>query len=312
MKRIILAGGTGFLGRVLADHFLNARWEVVILTRSPNKTGDAGRQVAWDACTIGPWQRELEGATALVNLTGRSVDCRYNARNRKEILDSRVNSTRVLGEAISRCAEPPPVWLNAGTATVYRHTYDEPWDESGEVEAATEAKDAFSVAVGMAWERALEEAQTPRTRKIVMRMAMVLGLGKNSVFPVLRRLVRLGLGGRMGDGRQFVSWIHEVDYCRAVEWLITHNDFRGPVNLTAPNPLPNGEMMRTLRRVCRVPFGLPAEEWMLEVGAFLLRAETELIIKSRRVIPRRLLESGFQFQFPRIDEAFENLCNKHQ
>jgi uncharacterized protein (TIGR01777 family) len=312
MKRIILAGGSGFLGRALADHFLNTRWEVVILTRSPNKTGDAGRQVAWDACTLGPWRRELEGATAVVNLTGRSVDCRYNVRNRKEILDSRVNSTRVLGEAISRCADPPPVWLNAGTATLYRHTYDAPWDESGEVEAAAEAKDAFSVAVGMAWERALEEARTPGTRKIVMRMAMVLGLGKNSVFPVLRRLVRLGLGGRMGDGRQFVSWIHEVDYCRAVEWLITHNDFRGPVNLTSPHPLSNGEMMRTLRRVCRAPVGLPAAEWMLEVGAFFLRTETELIIKSRRVIPRRLFESGFQFRYPSIAEAFEHLCNQKQ
>lgn len=310
MKHIILAGGSGCLGRALAVHFLKAQWDVVILTRSPNKTGSAGRQVAWDACTIGPWQRELEGATGIVNLTGRSVDCRYNARNRKEILDSRVNSTHVLGEAIGRCAQPPQVWLNASTATLYRHTFDRPWDESGEVEAAAEAKDAFSVDVGRAWERALDEAQTPRTRKIAMRMAMVLGMGKNSVFPVLRRLVRLGLGGRMGNGRQFVSWIHEVDCCRAVEWLINHNDIHGPVNLTAPNPLPNREMMRTLRRVCRVPFGLPATNWMLEVGAFFLRTETELIIKSRRVIPGRLLDSGFQFQFPTICQAFADLSHR--
>ena len=307
MKRIILAGGSGFLGRALADHFLNGQWDVVILTRSPNKTSSTGRQVAWDACTIGHWQRELEGATAVVNLTGRSVDCRYNARNRKEILDSRVNSTRVLGEAIGRCAQPPQVWLNASTATLYRHTFDRPWDESGEVEAEEEAKDAFSVDVGRAWERTLEEAQTPRTRKVALRMTMVLGMGKNSVFPVLCRLVRLGLGGQMGNGGQFVSWIHEVDYCRAVEWLINHNDIHGVVNLAAPNPLPNREMMKTLRRICRVPFGLPATNWMIEVGAFLLRTETELIIKSRRVIPRRLLDSGFQVQLPTIREAFENL-----
>ncbi len=308
-RRIILAGGSGFLGQALASYFQQLGFEIIILTRSAGHSGGAVRQVAWDACTIGPWQWELEGATSVVNLTGRSVNCRYNARNRKEILDSRVNSTRVLGEAIGRCGQPPQVWLNASTATLYKHTFDAPWDESGEVESAAEAKDAFSVEVGTAWERTLDEARTPSTRKIAMRMAMVLGMGKNSVFPVLRRLVRFGLGGRMGNGRQFVSWIHEVDYCRAVEWLIQHNEIHGPVNLTAPNPLPNREMMRTLRRICRMPFGLPTSNWMLEVGAFFLRTETELIIKSRRVIPRRLLESGFTFQFPTIREALVELCS---
>lgn len=310
MKRIILAGGSGFLGRALATHFLNLGWDVVILTRSPSQMDGTGREVAWDARTRGPWQRELEGATAVVNLTGRSVDCRYTTRNRQEILESRVNSTRVVGEAIGRCQLPPQVWLNAGTATIYKHTFAGPWDESGEIGAAAEAKDEFSVEVARAWERALDEAQTHSTRKISMRMTMVLGLGKNSVFPVLRRLVRFGLGGKMGSGRQFVSWMHEVDFCRAVEWLITHNEIQGPVNLAAPNPLPNDEMMRTLRRVCRVPFGLPATGGMLEVGAFFLRTETELIIKSRRVVPRRLIDSGFEFQFPTIEKAFANLSNR--
>jgi uncharacterized protein (TIGR01777 family) len=310
MKRIILAGGSGFLGRALAAHFLKANWDVVILTRSPNQAGGAARESAWDACTVSSWRRELEGATAVVNLTGKSVDCRYNARNRREILASRVNSTRVLGEAISRCAQPPQVWLNASTATIYKHTFEGPWDERGEIGATPEAKDAVSVDVARAWEDTLGDAQTPRTRKLAMRMAMVLGMGKNSVFPVLHRLVRLGLGGKMGSGHQFVSWIHEVDYCRAVEWLISHDQILGPVNLTAPNPLPNREMMKTLRRVCRAPFGLPATNWMLEVGAFFLRTETELIIKSRRVIPRRLLESGFHFQFPSICEAFAELSNR--
>ena len=264
--------------------------------------------MAWDARTLGLWQPALDGAAALVNLTGKSVNCRYNQRNRAEILDSRVDSTRVLGEAIGQCAHPPPVWLNAGTATIYRHTFGPAWDEQGERDPVAEAKDAFSVEVATLWENALEQARTPRTRKIVLRMAMVLGAADNSVFPVLRRLVRLGLGGRMGDGRQFVSWIHEADFCRAVEWLIAHADLAGPVNLTAPNPLTNSDMMKTLRQVCHVPIGLPAANWMLEVGAFLLRTETELIIKSRRVVPRRLLESGFQFQFPTIREAFENLA----
>jgi uncharacterized protein (TIGR01777 family) len=193
---------------------------------------------------------------------------------------------------------------------VYRHTYGDPWDETGQTEATAEAKDRFSVEVAWAWEKALNDASTPRTRKVAMRMAMVLGLGQNSVFPVLRRLTRFGLGGRMGNGRQFVSWIHETDFCRAVEWLISHDDFQGAVNLTAPNPIPNSEMMRTLRKACGMPIGLPATNWMLEVGAFVLRTETELLIKSRRVIPGRLLKSGFEFQFPTIRQAFEHL-NKH-
>jgi len=309
MKRIILAGGSGFLGHALAAHFLNLGWDVVTLTRSPQPTGAIGRQVAWDGRTMGSWRTELEGATAVINLTGKSVDCRYTARNRKEILDSRINPTRVLGDAIGRCHQPPQVWLNANTATIYKHTFAGPWDESGEIGATPEAKDDFSVEVAKSWERPLDEAQTPGTRKIGMRMTMVLGMGTNSVFPALRRLVRLGLGGKMSSGRQFVSWMHETDFCRAVEWLITHDDIQGPVNLAAPNPLPNREMMKTLRQVCRVPIGLPATDWMLEVGAFFLRTETELIIKSRRVIPRRLIDSGFQFQFPTIREAFENLCN---
>jgi uncharacterized protein (TIGR01777 family) len=309
-KRIVIAGGSGFLGQALADHFLNADWDVIILTRSPGKSGLLGRQVGWDAGTLGDWTREVEDSAAVVNLTGKSVNCRYNARNRKEILESRVNSTRVLGEAIVRCVLPPPVWLNASTATVYRHTFGEPWDETGQTEATAEAKDRFSVDVAWAWEQALKEASTARTRKVAMRMAMVIGLGKNSVFPVLRRLTKLALGGRMGSGRQFVSWIHENDFCLAVEWLISHDDLQGPVNLVAPNPLPNAEMMRTLRQVCGVPFGLPAADWMLEIGAFVLRTETELLIKSRRVIPGRLLKSGFAFEFPTIREAFEDLTKR--
>jgi uncharacterized protein (TIGR01777 family) len=307
-KKLILAGGSGFLGKALACHFQNLGFEPVVLSRYPMRPDIAGRQVLWDARTLGSWQRELEGASAIVNLTGKSVNCRYHARNRREILDSRVNSTRILGEAIRRCANPPPVWLNASTATIYRHTFGQPWDERGEIRAVPEAKDAFSVEVATAWERTLDEAQTPQTRKVAMRTAMVLGQMGNSVFPVLHRLVRLGLGGKMGSGRQYVSWVHVADYCRAVEWLLSHDRFSGPVNLAAPNPIPNGEMMRILRQICRVPIGLPAPAWMLEIGTFFLRTETELIIKSRNVVPGRLLESGFQFQFPSIHAAFQALC----
>ncbi len=309
-QRMVLAGGSGFLGRVLADWLEERGADVVILTRTPREDGRV-REVSWDARTLGQWQREIEGAEAVINLAGRTVDCRYNAENRRLIMDSRVDSTRVLGSAIALCGRPPRVWLNSSTATIYKHTYGAPNDEAtGKVGATREAKDEFSIQVALAWERTLDGACTPDTRKVALRSAMVLGSGENSVFPMLRRLVRLGLGGRMGNGRQFVSWIHERDFCRAIEWLLTQEDFRGPVNLAAPNPVPNSELMRTLRKVCRVPLGLPATKWMLEAGAFFLKTETELIIKSRRVVPGRLLEAGFEFEFPELRGALEDLCAK--
>jgi len=306
--RIILAGGSGFLGGQLAKHFSALDWEVVILTRSPKSRTDGVREVGWDARSPGDWTRELEGATAVVNLTGRSVDCRYNAKNRREIMDSRVNSTRTVGEAIARCAHPPRVWLNSSTATVYQHTFGEPHDESSRaMDSAKDAKDAFSVEVAQAWERALGEAGTPKTRKVALRTSMVLGLGRNSVFPVLRRLTRLGLGGRQGSGKQFVSWIHVADFCAAIAWIIAHEEMIGAVNVCAPNPLPNAEMMKLFREKCGAPFGLPATEWMLEIGAFFLRTETELIFKSRRVISAKLPANGFQFRFSTFRAALADL-----
>lgn len=310
--RIVIAGGAGFLGRVVAKYFSAKGREVVVLTRSPKGNVDGGREVEWDAETLGRWAQELDGAEAVINLTGRTVNCRYNAKNRREIMDSRVNSTRVIGEAIGKCAKPPRVWLNASTATIYKHTFGPAHDENGEIGATLEAQDEFSIDVARAWERTLEDAKTPATRKVALRAAMVLGTGENSVFPMLRRLTRLGLGGRMGSGRQYVSWIHERDFCRAVEWIMAREEFTGPVNVAAPNPVTNAEMMGILREVVGAPLGigLPAAEWMLAVGAFVLRTEVELIIKSRRVAPLRLLESGFEFQLPTIREAFAELAAK--
>ena len=296
-KRIVLAGGSGFLGQALAAHLGKSGHEIVILTRTPTPRTDGPREVGWDGSAAGPWQHELEGALAVINLTGKSVNCRYTAANRKEILESRVNSTRCLGDAIGSCQTPPPVWLNASTATVYRHTFDTAWDEQGQTEASAEAKDRFSVEVAWAWESALAEAASPQTRKVALRTSMVLGLSRNSVFPVLRRLTRLGLGGKLDSGRQFVSWIHELDYCRAIDWLLS-------------NPVTNAEMMRSMRAICGVPIGLPASGWMLELGALLMRTETELILKSRRVVPGRLLGSGFEFHFADIRQAFEDLNSK--
>jgi len=308
--KIILAGGSGFIGQVLADYFTAKGMAVVVLTRNPKQRADAIREVCWDGETVGDWLKELEGARAVINLAGVSVNCRYHARNRKRLLDSRLNSTRVLGEAIARCANPPPVWLNSSTVTIYKHNFGPAWDEAGEIGVCAEAKDVFSVHIATEWERVFNEAATPRTRKVALRTAMVLGHGSNSVLPNLLRLARLGLGGSMAGGRQFVSWIHQEDFCRAVEWIIEHENLRRPVNLTAPNPVTNAEFMAAIRKACRAPFGLAASRWMLEIGAFFMRTETELIIKSRRVVPGRLLADGFRFQFEHIDHAIDDLSIK--
>jgi uncharacterized protein (TIGR01777 family) len=302
-RRIILAGGTGFLGGVLAKHFVAQQWEVLVLTRQPKSRSDGVREVAWDGETVGDWAAELEGAEVVVNLSGKSVDCRYTAKNRTLLIESRTKPTRVIGQAIAKCKVPPRTWLNASSATLYKHTFDTPMDENGVQGATPEAKDEFSIEIINQWERALNETPTPRTRKVALRTTMVLGMTRNSVVPVLRRLTRLGLGGRMGSGRQYVSWMHQEDFCRAVEWIIARENLSGPINMAAPNPLPNAAMMRTFRELCGVPIGLPATEWMLEIGAFFIRTETELIVKSRRVVPGRLLASGFEFHFPQFREA---------
>jgi uncharacterized protein len=258
-NRVIVAGGSGFIGSQLTEHFVSRNNDVVILTRSPGPAAESIRQVRWDGRTLGDWVSELDDARALVNLTGRSVNCRYNERNRREILDSRVDSTRVLGEAIARCNTPPPVWLNASTATIYKHTFDQPNDEAtGIIGATLEAKDAFSIEVARAWEEALDQAQTPATRKVAMRTAIVFAPEEGGIFRVLRTLTRFGLGGPIAGGKQYVSWIHGDDFCRAVEWLIDRDDFSGPVNLASPNPVTQRELMRIIRRELGVPFGLPA------------------------------------------------------
>jgi uncharacterized protein (TIGR01777 family) len=306
--RIVLAGGSGFIGRLLGDALVAGNHDVVVLTRSPPASAGVIRCAQWDGRTLGDWTDELEGAQALVNLAGRSVNCRYNARSGREILESRVDSTRVLGEAIARCQHPPRVWLNASTATIYKHTFDHPMDEAtGVIGATPEAKDAFSIEVARAWEKALSDAPTPATRKVALRTAMVFGSGEGGVFRVLRRLTRFGLGGAVAGGNQFVSWIHEDDFCRAVEWLIGQDDFRGPVNVASPNPIRHREMMRIFRRECGMPFGMPATRWMLEIAAFVHRTEAELILKSRRVVPGRLLAAGFQFRFPKMEDAVRKL-----
>ena len=251
------------------------------------------RVARWDGATLGDWKSVFEGAEAVLNLAGRSVNCRYNSKNRAEILDSRVNSTRILGEAIAGCTIPPKVWLNSSTATIYRHAEDRPMDdETGEIGSG------FSVGIALAWEKEFFERQLPATRRLALRTAMVMGPQPGGPFVVFHRLARLGLGGTLGSGRQMVSWLHDEDFCRAVEWLIDHEEVSGPINVSAPNPLPNREFMREVRRAARAPIGLPATRWMLEVGALILRTETELPLKSRWVLPSRLKAAGFSFNHP--------------
>src|SRR2546427_4768739 len=307
-NHIVVAGGSGFIGRLLTDRLVSGNNDVIVLTRSPGPVAQPIRQVGWDGRTLGEWARELDGASALINLAGRSVNCRYNERNRREILESRVDSTRVVGKAIARCSKPPPVWLNASTATIYKHTFDRRMDEAtGEIGATPKAKDAFSIEVARAWEEAFFDASTPATRKIALRTAMVFAASKGGVYQVLRGLTRWGLGGAIAGGRQDISWIHEAGFCRAVELLIHRDDFSVAVNLASPNQIPQREMMRIIRRELCVPFGLPATRRMLEVAAFVHRTEAELIIKSRRVVPGRLLDAGFQFRFPRMEDAVREI-----
>ncbi|MDB5319797.1 MAG: hypothetical protein JWN40_1428 [Phycisphaerales bacterium] len=279
-RTIILPGGAGYLGRHLAHYFAQHDYQIVILTRHSQPDTPRIRHLLWDGRTIGPWAAAFDNAHAVINLAGRSVNCRYTARNKKEIYDSRLRSTAVIGQVIAATKTPPPTWINASSATLYRDARDRPMDE-----LTGELGQGFSVDVCQKWEQTLNAAQTPHTRKIPLRSAMVFGPGKGGVFEAFHRIVRLGLGGTLGRGDQYVSWVHFQDFCRAVHFILDHPDLTGPVNVASPNPIPNKQFMRTLRQAAHKKIGLPATKWMLEIGALLLRTETELLLKSRRVIP---------------------------
>lgn len=288
------------MGRHVAAHFRARGYQVVSISRTG--PGD----VRWDARTLGPWAQELEGADLLVNLAGRSVDCRYTAANRRKVLASRTDSTRVLGAAVAACARPPKVWLNSSTATIYA-------DTRGAAPANTEAAgvigEGFSVEVAQAWEAVFNAYPAPDTRKVALRTAIVLG-ADGGAFPVIARLARLGLCTPQGTGQQWVSWLHIADFCRAVEFLAQAEQVSGPVNLCAPHPLPNQEFNALLARALRPPLRLPQPRWLLEIGAFALRTETELILKSRKVYPERLLAAGFRFEYERCEAAVGELLGK--
>jgi uncharacterized protein (TIGR01777 family) len=307
--KIVIPGGSGQVGTVLARAMHGEGHDVVVLSRQPS--AQPWRAVGWDGATLGAWSTELEASDVVINLTGRSVNCRYTPRNRQEIIESRVMATRVLGDAISQARCPPRVWLQASTATIYAHRYDAPNDEASgqiggdELDAPSTWK--FSIEVARAWERAFIEVVVPHTRKVALRSAMTMSPDPGGIFDTLLGLVKRGLGGQAGDGRQFVSWIHDEDFVRATLWLIDHQEIEGVVNVAAPHPLPNADFMRVLRQAAGIRVGLPATRWMLEIGAVFMQTETELILKSRRVVPGRLLDHGFVFKYPLWPDAARDL-----
>lgn len=315
--RIVIPGGSGHIGHTLARHLLERGHHVTILTRGPYTA--SWQTVHWDGEHFGPWIETLEGADVCINLAGRSVNCRYHDQNRRQIYNSRVGTTALLGNAIAKLSEPPRVWLNASTATIYRHSLDKPMDEfSGELgggELVSKFRHApetwnFSVRVAKAWESALFSTPTPRTRKVALRSAIVMSPVPGSAFAIYSNLVRMSLGGKQGHGHQFVSWVHETDFARAIEFLIDREDIDGPVNIAAPHPLPNRDFMRELRDAWGVPNGFPAPRPLLALGAFIMRTETELVLKSRRVVPSKLLRAGFQFEFPSWLQAAADLVER--
>ncbi len=310
--KIVIPGGSGQVGTALARAFHSDGHEVVVLSRRKDKL--PWRTAIWDGKTVGEWAGEIDGSDVVINLAGRSVNCRYNEANRREIMASRVDSTRVIGEAIANSPNPPRVWLQASTATIYAHSFDHANDDVTGVIGGNEpgAPDTwnFSIDVATNWERVTNEADTPRTRKVLMRSAMIMGPARGGIFDTMLGIVRFGLGGTAGSGKQYISWIHEDDFIRAVYWLIEHEELSGPINIASPNPLPNKEFMRIFREAWGTRIGLPAFEWQLAIGAFLMRSETELILKSRRVVPKLLTDSGFSFEFPEWPEACRDLCGR--
>jgi len=315
--RIVIPGGSGQVGQMLARFFQERGHFVTVLTRGPYTA--QWQTVHWDGKTAGPWVETLQGADAVIHLSGKSINCRYTAKNRRQLVDSRVSPTRLLNEVIAGLSNPPRVWLNASAATIYRHALDRPMDEAtGEIgggemisprRRAPEKWD-FTIALVKAWEEAFFGTETPGTRKVALRTSLVFSPLPGNIFGVLSNLVRLGLGGTEGNGRQYVSWMHETDYARALEFLIEHEEIGGPVNLAAPEPLPNREFMADLRAAWGVPNGLPAPAPLIALGTFLLRTEPELVLKSRRVRPGRLLDAGFEFTFPKWAHAAEDLVRQ--
>ena len=297
MKTIIIAGGSGFLGQVLENYFNKKGYKIKILTRNTKKNND----VFWNGRDLGNWANELETAEILINLTGKSVDCRYNEKNKKLIYNSRIDSTNILGLAINLCEIPPKIWINSSTATIYKHTL-----KKGMTEEKGEIGDDFSMNIAKSWEETFYNIVNPKTRKIVLRTSIVMGKNGGALIP-LKNLTKIGLGGKHGNGNQKVSWIHELDFARAIEFLIKNKKLQGNFNLSVPKPTDNKTLMKIIREALKMPFGVSHPKWLLDFGAKLIGTETELVLKSRNVIPKRLLDAGFVYKYTNFKNALQDL-----
>lgn len=294
---IIIAAGTGFLGKNLEQYFTEKGNQVHILTRNPKRENET----YWDAKTLGAWKDLLENADVLINLTGKSVDCRYNAENKREIYSSRIDSTKVLQQAVDQCISKPELWLNASSATIYIHSENRlNTEENGII------GNDFSMNICKSWEQEFFRVNDEKVRKAALRTSIVLG-NNGGAFPKLKVVTKLGLGGKQGPGTQKVSWIHIDDFCRAVEFIIDNGSISGEVNVTAPEPLSNTLFMNKLRKEMKIPFGLNAPVWQLKIASVFLKTETELLLKSRNVYPEKLIQNGFEFLFPNAESAFQDL-----
>ncbi len=300
-RKIVLAGGNGYLGSVLAAYYKDLAEEVIILSRKKKADDGTVKKVLWDGMSRGEWTRSLENADLLINLCGKNVNCRYTPENRKTIIASRVIPTRLLGEVLNELKAPPGLWINITSATIYRHAEDHAQDE-----ATGEEGYGFSIDVCRQWEQAFFHTQNPSTRKVALRLGISLGR-KDGVFPRLMNLVKFGLGGSHGDGQQYISWIHEHDVARCTEWLIQQKEMDGIVNCNAPGAIKNADLMRIMRKAYGMPIGLPAPQWLLEIGTRLIGTEMELVMKSRWVSPKRLIDGGFRFQFNTAEHAVHDL-----
>lgn len=299
--KIVLAGGNGYLGRVLQDYYKPIAHEVIVLSRKPAQCYENVKTILWDATSGGEWVEYLNHADLLINLCGRNVNCRYTTQNQAQIINSRITPTTLLGNLIPTLPVPPRLWINISSATIYRHAEDRPQDEdSGEIGYG------FSVEVCRKWEETFFRTETPGTRKIALRMGIVLGK-RDGAFPRLHALARLGMGGRQGNGQQYVSWIHEQDAARCTEWLLQHETFSGIFNCTSPKPVANEVLMAAIRNACGIPFGIPCPAWLLEIGARIIGTQTELLLKSRWVVPNRLLAHQFKFSYPTVEHAVNDI-----
>lgn len=302
-EKIVLAGGSGFLGGCLIKHYYGSDIQIVVLTRNPKPADNNISYSKWDGKNPGDWVAKINGSDVVINLTGRSVNCRYNEKNKKEIIESRVDSTRVIGEAIRNAVTPPKLWINSSSAAIYGDSGDEIMDETSPV------ADGFSPGVCKVWEKTFSEMQTPETRKISLRLGLVFGRGGGVLRPFVV-VTKLGLGGAFGNGRQYISWIHEIDFCRSIDWLFKNDTAEGMIICTGPEPVTNKEFMKTLRKFLGIPIGIPNPAFMLKMGTKIIGTEAELILMGRRVIPKYLMEHGFEFKYPHLETALEEILSK--